>query len=167
MNFKYLQIINKETLDHIERCLVSIEVKDKYLADLAKKFGAYECLQWNGGGIAAFCFSNRPDKAIWKSVKYGFMPKAKTDELKQLGETPKSIDYRDIIKKYGFGGEMIIGDQVSTGGFRMHSSSIKGSRKSSFYVIKVPYQDEFDREIHSDLVEIKEWEMMKGIEEAK
>lgn len=167
MNFKYLQITDKETLDHIEACLVSIESRDAALKELAKKFGAMDCLQWSSGGVAAFCFIDRPDKKSWKNVKHGFMPKAKTDELKLLQKIPSAEDYRDIIKKYGFGGEMIIGEQVSSGGFRMHSSSIKGNRKSGFYVIKVPYQDEFGREVDISLIEIKEWEMMKGIEEGE
>lgn len=166
MNFKYFQITEKETLDHIESCLVSIEVRGAAVKALSKKLGAYDCLQWNNGGIAAFCFSDRPDKAIWKSVKHGFMPKAKTDELRLLADIPKAVDYRDIIKKYGFGGEMIIGEPTGSGrGFPMHSSSIRGSRKTGFYAIKVPYQDEFDKEVHESLLEIKEWEMLKGMEE--
>jgi hypothetical protein len=166
MKFKYFQITEKETLDYIEQCLVSIEVRNAAVKTLAKKLDAYDCLQWNSGGIAAFCFISRPDKTVWKSVKHGFMPKAKTDELKLVGDIPKAIDYRDIIKKYGFGGEMIMGDpERAGGGFPMHSSYIKGSRKTGFYAVKVPYQDEFDKEVHDSLIEIKEWEMLKGIEE--
>jgi hypothetical protein len=94
------------------------------------------------------------------------MPKVKTDENKLLMGVPKQIDYRDIIKKYNFGGEMFIGERSSNGtGFRMHSSYLKGSSKTGFYAIVVPYVDEFDRKIDSTLVEIKEWEMLKGIAE--
>ena len=167
MKFKYFQITEQSTLDHIEECLVSIATREKSLAELAKKFGALECLVFSNGSIAAFKFkyNERPDKAVWKKVKHGFMPKVKTNEHMRVIEVPKSIDHRDVIKKYGFGGEMFIGDQVPNGtGFRMHSSYIKGNRKTGFYAITVPYQDEFDREVHNSLLEIKEWEVLKGMD---
>lgn len=166
MNFKYFQITEAEALEHIEQCIVSIEVRNKSIFNLTKAFGADECLQFSHGGIAAFTFSCTPDKTIWKSVKYGFFPKAKTKELKKISELPKSIDYQDVIKRYGFGNEMIIGEPTGASrGFPMYSSSIKGNRKSNFYVIKVPYNGEFKKEVHKSLKEIKKWEMMKGIEE--
>lgn len=167
MKFKYFKITEKETLDHIEECLVSISTRRKSLHELAKQFGALECLVFSGGSIAAFKFkhSERPDKAIWKKVSHGFMPKVKTDEKKLLEAVPKSMNYRDIIKKYGFGNEMIIGERLPNGtGFPMHSSYIEGNRKTGFYVIKVPYVGGFDSEIHDSLVEIKEWEAIKGMD---
>lgn len=168
MNFKYFKITEQETLDHIEGCLVSISVRDNALSELSKEFGARECFQYNGnGGVAAFAFnhSDTPNKLSWKKVKHGFMPKVKTNENKLLLAVPKSIDYRDIIKKYDLGGEMIIGERSANGqGFRMHSSYLKGNRESGFYAITVPYSDEFDQEIHSSLIEIKEWEMIKGMD---
>ena len=166
MNFKYFQITETEALNRIEQCLVSIEDRDEAIKELTKKLGAYNCLQWSRGGIAAFCFHNTPDKTIWKNVKHGFMPKAKTDELKMIANLPEAIDYQDVIKKYGFGGEMIIGEPSGAGrGFPMHSSSLKGNRKTGFYAVKVPYEVEFKKSVHPSLVEIKEWEMMKGIDE--
>ncbi len=168
VKFKYFQITETETLNHIEQCLVSIEVRNKAIQELSNKFGADECLQFSRGGIAAFSFDSTPDKSIWKSVKYGFMPKAKTNELKMISDLPQSIDYQDVIKKYGFGGEMIIGEPTGAGrGFPMYSSGIKGNRKTGFYVIKVPYDSEFKKEVHESLKELKEWEMMKGIEESE
>lgn len=168
VKFKYFQITETEALNHIEQCLVSIEVRNKAIQELSDKFGAYECLQFSRGGIAAFSFNSTPDKSVWKSVKHGFMPKAKTDELKMIADLPESIDYQDVIKKYGFGGEMIIGEPTGAGrGFPMYSSGIKGNRKTSFYVIKVPHDGEFKKQVHESLKEIKEWEMMKGIEEGK
>ena len=165
MKFKYLQITDKSVLNEIEACIVSIETRDKSLRDLAKKFGAYNCLQFSDGRVAGFEFSSRPEKTTWKNVKYGFMPKAKTSELKMMNDIPCQKDYRDTIKQYGFGGEMIIGQPNGVGGFPMHSSSIKGNRKTSFYVIKVPFQGDFDKEVDQSLVEIKEWEMLKGIDD--
>ena len=166
IEYKYFQITEKETLDHIEHCLLSIGVRNKAIQELVKELGARECFQWNRGGIASFSFNARPDKAIWKKVKHGYMPKVKTEEYKLINSLPESIDYRDIIKKYSFGGEMILGEPTRpSGGFPMISSGIQGSRKNNFYVIKVPYQGEFDREVDKSLLEIKEWEMMKGIDE--
>ena len=167
MKFKYFQITEQETLDHIEKCLQSIVDREAAMVKLAKKFGARDCMQYSAGGVAAFTFdyANRPDKAVWKKVKHGFMPKVKTKENKLLIDAPKSIDYRDIIKKYSFGNEMFIGEMSSSGrGFKMHSSYIRGSRKTGFYAITVPYSDKFDREVHDSLVEIKEWEVLKGMD---
>jgi len=164
MKFKYFQITEKETLDQIESCIVSIETRNKALKDLAKSFGSTEVLQFNLGGVAAFLFNVRPCKVTWKSVKHGYLPKAKTSELKLLLEVPKSTDYRDIIKKYGFGNEMILGDPApGKSGFPMYSSNIKGNRKNGFYAIKVPYQGEFEKSVCGDLKEIQEWEMIKRI----
>ena len=170
MKFKYFQITEKETLDHIEKCLVSITVRDTALVELSKHLGARECLQFSGGSLAAFSFNynERPDKASWKKVKHGFMPKVKTDENKLLLDVPKSIDYRDVVKKYGFGGEMILGEPTKPhGGFPMYSSGIQGNRKTGFYAIKVPYVNDFDRDVDSTLVEIKEWEMLKGMDSSE
>lgn len=167
MKFKYFQITEKETLEHIEACLLSITAREGALAELAKKLGASDCLQFNGGSVAAFTFNSCPDRTVWKKVKYGFLPKVKTEENKMILAIPKSMNYRDIIKKYSFGGEMMIGGLASSGGFKMHSSYIKGNRKTGFYAIVVPYADEFDREVGSSLIEIKEWEMLKGMDSSE
>ncbi len=167
MNYKYFRITDQETINYIDECIESRKTREIALSDLAKKFGALECLLFSGGSIAAFKFdySVRPDKAVWKKVKHGFMPKVKTDENKQLLAVPRSIDYRDIIKKYGFGGEMTLGDPSPSGfGFKMHSSYLRGSQKNNFWAIVVPYQKDFDREVDQSLVEIKEWELIKGID---
>lgn len=165
VKFKYFKITEQATLDHIEECLVSMSTRENALAVIAKEFGALECLCYNNGGIAAFKFeySKQPDRKIWKKVKHGFMPKVKTNENKKLIAIPKSVDYRDIIKKYGLGNEMLIGENTGSG-FRMHSSFIKGSRKTGFYAITVPYHDEFDKKLDNSLVEIKEWELLKGMD---
>lgn len=170
MKFKYFQITESKTIQHIKECLESISVREAKLAELAKSFGALECLVFSGGSIAAFKFKydERPDKKVWKKVKHGFMPKVKTNERMRVIEIPKSIDYRDVIKKYGFGNEMLIGDQVSGGtGFRMHSSHLKGNAENNFWAIVVPYQKEFDRKVDDSLVEIKEWEVTKGCDSSE
>jgi len=167
MKFKYFQITEQSTLDDIEKCLLSINEREIALANLAKTFGAKECLQYSNGGIAAFNFDydNKPDRSIWKKVKHGFMPKVKTNENNRIIETPKSMDYRELIKKYNLGGEMMIGEMAPSGrGFKMHSSYIRGNRKTGFYAITVPYQDDFDVSIDESLVEIKEWEVLKGMD---
>lgn len=59
---------------------------------------------------------------------------------------------------------MLIGEQAPSGRvFRMHSSYLKGNETTGFYAIVVPYSDEFERDIDSTLIEIKEWEMLKGM----
>ena len=59
---------------------------------------------------------------------------------------------------------MILGEpKTGGGGFPMYSSSISGNRSAGFYVIKVPYQGDFDKATTGDLKEIQEWEMIKGI----
>lgn len=165
MKFKYFKITEKETLDEIEQCLVSSEKREIAIVSLIGELKANECFKYNGGIIAYFTFNSPPNKSSWKKVKHGYYPKVKSDENKLIRELPKQIDYRDVIKKYSFGNEMIIGEPNGRRGFPVHSSSIKGNRKSNFYVIKVPYSEDFDREVHKSLVEIKEWEMMRGIEE--
>ena len=167
MKFKYFKITEKTALDAIELAIQSIEVRDLAVKKLAEELGAHDCLQFSGGSIAAFKFYSKPDKAIWEKAKHGFLPKVKTDECKMMRALPKQLDYRDVIKQYGFGNEMIIGERAPTGtAFRMHSSHIKGNRKSAFYAIVVPYTEDFDREVHASLLELKEWEVLKAIEEA-
>lgn len=78
MKFKYFQITEKETLDHIGTCIISITKRNKALKYLCDVFGAYECREYSVGGVAYFSFNKTPDKKSWKKVKYGFMPKAKT-----------------------------------------------------------------------------------------
>lgn len=164
MKNKYFKITEKSTLDEIESCLVSSENKKKFLDKLTDDFGASYCLQYNGGDVAAFKFDKMPDRKVWKKVKHGFLPKVKTKENKLLCESPKVTSYKDVIRKYKFGDEMIIGEHTGRG-FAMHSSYIKGNRKSGEYFIVAPFKGEFDREVHESLLEVKEWEMMKAIEE--
>ena len=166
MKFKYFKITEQSALDDIELAIQSIEARDLAVKNLAKKLGAEDCLQFNGGEIAAFTFYVWPDKSIWKSVKHGFLPKVKTEEGKMVAALPKILDWQDVIKRYGFGHEMILGEpSANRRGFPMHSSSLKGNRESSFYAIKAPYTDEFDRELHVSLLELKEWEVLKAIDE--
>jgi hypothetical protein len=167
MKFKYFKITEQSALDSIELALQSIEARALAVKTLVKKLGAYDCLQYNEGGIAAFAFSEIPDKTVWKYVKHGFLPRVKTKEHKMVVNLPKILEWQDVIKSYGFGREMIIGEpSANTRGFPMHSSSLKGNRHSSFYAIKVPYTEEFDREVHNSLIELKEWEVIKAIDEA-
>jgi hypothetical protein len=166
MKFKYFRITEQSALDDIELALKSIEARDVAVKNLAEKLGAYDCLQYNEGSIAAFKFNSVPDKSVWKKVKHGFLPKAKTHEQKMIVSLPKLLDWQEIIKRYGFGHEMRIGDRVPNGtGFRMHSSYLKGNRESSFYAIVVPYIGDFEKEVHQSLVELKEWEVLKAIDE--
>ena len=165
VQFKYFKITEQSTLDEIENCIVSIGDRKNALLKLAKSFGAEDVLQFTDGGVAAFNFYSNPDKSSWKKSKHGHLPKAKSNEQKLLSEIPYSKDYRDIIKKYNLGHEMILGEpKAGSMGFPMHSSHIKGNRKTGFYAITVPYQGEFDRDIHESLVEIKEWELVKGMD---
>jgi hypothetical protein len=166
MEFKYFKITEQSALDNIELAIKSIEARDLAVKNLAEKMGAYDCLQYNQGSIAAFKFYSTPNKSIWKKVKHGFLPKVKTDEQKMIVALPKLLDWQEVIKRYGFGHEMMIGDRVPNGtGFRMHSSYLKGNRESSFYAIVVPFIDEFIKEVHISLVELKEWEVLKAIDE--
>jgi hypothetical protein len=167
MKFKYFKITENSALNDLELALQSIETRDLAVKKLAEKIGAYDCVQFSEGSIAGFTFYSNPDKAVWKKVKHGFLPKVKTNEYLMLAQLPAQRDYRDVIKRYGFGREMIIGGRSENGrGFRMHSSYVKGNRKSGFYAIVVPYTEEFDREVHASLLELKEWEVIKAIEEA-
>jgi hypothetical protein len=166
MKFKYFKITEQSALDDIELALQSIEERDLAVKSLADKLGAYDCLQYTHGGIAAFKFYSTPDKLVWKKVKHGFLPRSKTEEYKILSGLPSLLEWQDVIKRYGFGNEMIIGERSSSGtGIRMHSSSLKGNRKSSFYAIVVPYSADFEKEVHQSLVELKEWEVLKAIDE--
>ena len=166
MKFKYFKITEQSALDDIELALKSIEARDLAVKNLTKKLGAEDCLQFQGGCIAAFTFYPTPDKKIWKKVKHGFLPKVKTEEYKMVSSLPKRLDWQEVIKRYGFGREMIIDERSANGaGFRMRSAYLKGNRKSGFYAIVVPYIDEFDKEVHDSLVEIKEWEVLKAIDE--
>jgi hypothetical protein len=166
MDFKYFKITEQSSIDYIEMALQSIEARDLAVKKLSEKLGARDCLQYNDGRVAAFTFSEIPDKAVWKYVKHGFLPRVKTKEHKMIVALPEILDWQKAIECYGFGNEMIIGERASNGrGFRMISSSIKMNRKACFYAIKVPYTGEFDREVHPSLVELKEWEVLKAIDE--
>ena len=166
MKFKYFKITEQSALDDIELAIQSIEVRDLAVKELAEKLGSYDCLQYSEGSVAAFKFYSTPDKSVWKKVKHGFLPKVKTEEYKMVSGLPPLLEWQEVIKRYGFGHEMMIGDRVPNGtGLRMHSSYLKGSRNSSFYAVVVPYTDEFDREVHESLLELKEWEVLKAIDE--
>ncbi len=170
VKFKYFQITEKATLDQIENCLKSVDAREVEIKELIKAFNAKDCLQYNRGGIAGFSFEyeSLPDMTEWKKVKHGYLPRAKSEGNKKLKALTESRDWRESIKVYGLGGEMIIGEMAPSGrGFLMHSSSISGDRKHNFYAVKVPYQDSFDKELDPSLVEIKEWEYMKKMEELK
>jgi hypothetical protein len=166
MRYKYFQITEKSTLELVVLALQSMKIRDLAVKSLAQKLGAYDCLQYRGGEVAAFKFKATPDKSVWKKSKYGFLPKAKTDEQQRVKALPELVRWQSVLELYGFGDEMIIGEREhGRTGFPLHSSYLKGRRKTLFYVIVVPYTKEFDRKVHKSLVELKEWEVLKAIEE--
>ncbi len=168
MQHKHFKITEESTLNDIESCLNSVQVRNEAIVELCNKLGSTEALQYQRGGIAAFKFNEAPCKKSWKKVKHGYLPKAKSDELKLMSDLPEVTSFNDVIKKYGLGDEMIIGEPKAGGmGFPMHSSYIRGNRKTNFYAVSVPYKGDFNIDIHPSLLEIKEWEVIKALDEGK
>lgn len=169
VNWKYFQITNQEHLLFIKDRLESRDRAIEAAIALRDEVGAKEVYQYNTGAVAAFCFYGSKvdlDMTIWKKVKDGHMPRAKTDLAKKVKELPRIENANDVCKFYGFGGEMVLGEQTGRG-FKMHSSYIRGVKGSDFWCISVPYNEEFEKEVSESLIELKEWEMLKKLDELK
>ena len=169
VNWKYFQITNLDHIKFIKECLESRDKAIDAAIALRDKVGAKEVYQYNTGAVAAFCFYGSKveiDMTIWKKVKDGHMPRAKTDLAKEVKDLPRIENANEVCKFYGFGGEMVLGEQTGRG-FKMHSSYIRGIKDSDLWCMSVPYTGEFKKEVDRSLIELKEWEMLKMIDENK
>lgn len=167
VNWKYFEITKKESFEFIESALDSRNASIDAANDFCKKVGAVDVFQYNTGAIAAISFygsKTEIDMKVWKKVKDGHMPRAKTELAKEMQNLPKIINANDVCRDYGFGGEMVLGGK-GVRGFKMHSSYIKGVRKSNKWFICVPYNDDFNKAVDGSLIERKEWEVLKSMDE--
>lgn len=169
VNWKFFKITNEEHVKFIHDALASRDKAIDAAIQLRDKVGAKEVYQYDTGSVAAFCFYGSKvyiDMTVWKKVKNGHMPRAKTELAKEVKDLPKIKDANDVCKFYGFGGEMVLGEQTARG-FKMHSSYVRGVKGTGTWCISVPYTGEFEKSIDPSLIELKEWEMLKLIDESK
>ena len=126
--------------------------------------------------VSFVTFDGTPDMAVWKKASDGFMPRAKQKELCSDVVDINQPCSRDIVIKGIFGNSMrflLAGTPKPEGGIPMYSAQFYGDTNG--YFIQLPWTDEkpgidsgyLKNPIPDGLTEVKEWEVLRSIDEAK
>lgn len=168
VEFKFFKIVCPVALDELKQIRARKQVRQDAILELVKEFGAEYAREYRRGGIAYFSFpcGHSIDGRVWKKAHDGLYPKARTAEVEKIRALPPAEQFENVLSRWGLGGEMVLGAPVGPrGGFPMHSSHLLGDFGKQFFYIKVPYTGEYDKPTPEGLVEIKEWEALKGMDE--
>ena len=135
------------------------------MIDFEKEVGASGTAEYNLGGVAYFTFTDKPCMQTWKKRHDGFMPRLGSKEgkalQKRLFALPRVGIIDDCLDAFKLNNMMVLGEATSTG-VRMHGATFCGKHESKTYFIKVPQvKGQEYKPISSDMVECKEWEMLK------
>lgn len=169
MEYKFYKVTQGEFVDAVTKAIDDRELALKSLNDFESKVGATGTAEYNRGGIAYFTFNEEPDMKLWKKAHDGFMPRLGTKAGKELNKElcalPKVVIIQDCLDVLGLNNMMVLGENTGRG-FAMHSASFCGKNKSKTYFVKVPQEkSDKNRELSPDLIECKEWEMLKFMED--
>ena len=169
MEYKFYKVTEGAFIERVTNAIADRENAIKQLQEFKKESGASGIAEYQSGGVAYFEFDEKPCMKLWKKDLKGFMPRRGTKEGKLLSEKLRSLpsvkniqDSLDVLKLDNM---MVFGE--STGrGVRLHSASFCGKQDKKTYFIKVP-QEKGQEYIpaSSDLVECKEWEVLKFMDE--
>lgn len=127
--------------------------------------GAIGTAEYKSGGVAYFEFNTAPCMKTWKKAHEGYMPRLSTKEgkalRKELVALPKLVALDDCLDIFKLNNMMVLGKSTSRG-ISIHSATFCGNNESKTYFIKVPQEKGQEyKPVSSDLVECKEWEMLK------
>lgn len=167
VEFKFFKIVCADAMAELQNIRERKQDRQDAILKLVEEFEAKYAREYSRGGIAYFAFpeGHTVDRKVWKKAHDGFFPKARTAELEKVRGLPKCELFESVLGRWGLGGEMVLGSPTRAGGgFPMHSSHIQGDFDKQFFYIKVPYTGEY-RFKHEGLIEIKEWEALKGMDE--
>lgn len=169
MDYKFYKVTEGEFVDAVIKAIDDRALAIKALSDFEAKVGATSTAEYNRGGIAYFNFNKAPDMKMWKKAHDGFMPRLGTKEGKLLNKElcalPKVVVIQDCLKVLGLNNMMVLGSPTSRG-IQMYSASFCGKVESKTYFVKVPQEKGGkNKELPPDLVECKEWEVLKFMDE--
>ena len=169
MNYKYYKITGGKFVERYEEIVNQRAESIRALNELCSEVGAESASEFSRGGLAFFNFSKEPDRKIWKCALNGYMPKVSTKEgkaiSKKISSMPEIISTDDALECIGLKGLRVFGE--STGmGVRVHSATFCGKLPERTFFIKVPQCEENPYvPKDKDMVECKEWEMLKFMDE--
>ena len=190
MYFRYFRVTGGVLVEEaIRRNEALNDMSDRCQA-VADSVGAETAYIYKSGNIAGFAFKEPPDTAVWKKTRTGhWMPKRNCKKGKEISEQlrklPRPGSVQDSLQTVGlFTGPVVIRDGM---GYRPVMSG--RFEPTPIFFVKVPWADETpedleeyikDREagtrgsVYLDHLlwtpppewkEIKEWQMLKEIEE--
>ena len=169
MKFKYYKVTSGAFIDRVAQAVVERDNAIKQLSMFEKEVGANGVAKYSAGGIAYFTFDEKPCMTLWKKVLDGFMPRRGTKDGKLLSEKLRTLpcieNIQDCLDTLKLNNLMVLGESTPRG-VRMHGASFCGKHGRKTYFIKVPQEkgNEYTP-VSTDLVECKEWEMMKFMDE--
>ena len=169
VKFKFFKITQQEVIERIKSAHKSIGDFNEALLELKDEFGASHVQFFNRShSLACFQFHGNScvDKKVWKKGNGGWLPKVKTEHKRKVDSLPKVIDPNSIIQVYGLGNEMVLGEAESRG-IPMHSSQLIGNIDKERLYIKVPFNGDFSLNLDQSLIEVKEWEVMRDLDQSE
>lgn len=169
MEHKYYKVTTGPFIEAVAQAVEDNEKATKAIHKFVDKVGAKEVAKYDTGKVAYFSFETPPDKSLWKVALHGHMPRMGTKVGKalasELDSLPKFNDLQALLKMFGLHKMMVLGEATNRG-VRMHSAHFCGKHDSQTYFIKVPQEKGNEYKPTSpDLIECKEWEMLKFMDE--
>jgi hypothetical protein len=169
MKFKYYKVNGGKLADKMKELRDAKDTFTNHMNEIVKSVGGINWEQFTTGSVAGINFTERPDKKVWKTASRGFLPKVSTKEGKKIHalitklKAPKA--YSTALSLFSLDGRMIFGEGTING-VPMHRPQIVGKFEPCIFFIKVPVSDDENyTPTDDDMVECKEWEMMKFMEE--
>lgn len=159
-NYKFFQITDALDLKFIQDAHQSeIDYQQKVL-DMAQDFGAVRAFFYNRSKeVAYFIFNNTPDRDIWKKANNGFLPKVSTEPAKLLRDLALPTKPEDVFERYGLANHSVLL------GLAEYYTYLDGVNDGPMF-LAVPYEGEWTFDLPKSLREVKEWQMMKAIDQA-
>ncbi len=188
---RFFRIVGAKFIDELEEIYVEKEIRTKQLIALADELGAV-ATEYPSGKFAGFSFQNMPDQHLFTKPKGGVcMPRGNTNAgkalLKRLKDLPSSRSLLDAFNSVG----LDRGEATLIIGGRVRSCGLHWFKAACTAYVSVPWYDEDPKVVEqykkdkakkvcsymnldhmlwtppTDWTEIKEWEMLKEIDEHK
>jgi len=171
MKYQYYKVTGGKLAAKMKELREAKDAFTNHMDEVVKNVGATGWQQYRSGSVAGITFADRPDKEVWKNAEVGFLPKRSKKEGKKIQalidklKPPK--EYNTALSLFDLDGRMIFG-VATVQGVPMHKPQIVGkfAPERCIFFINVPVSDdESYTPTDDDMVECKEWEMMKFMDE--
>lgn len=169
MDFKFYKTTDADFVNQLKAIKDARKAYHDHIQAIAKEVGAYEWMQYGSGAVACFMFEIPPSKEEWKKSERGYMPKLGNKDGKALqnriNEVKPGGELNQVLEQYKF--PMMVLGSATPRGIAMHNSHLCGKFDQGVFFVKVPTTKNCKFKAPDIFTEVKEWEMLKFMEEGE